>query len=149
MTWEARPPHFFPSSPRPSKNKLGRQPLEEMHVDIFINQKRGDQSPRTFSLGTAASPNSPKSNSSTCHTASLWKTCSPPPSLCNAASALHPFPGPAWSATHPGPLKSFLLLLAQSRRPHDYNRRVSRLDHGLANGIPESLLEVEVVLLTP
>lgn len=41
---EGGPPSLLPSSLQPNKQKLRRQPLEEMHVDVFINQLGGDQS---------------------------------------------------------------------------------------------------------
>lgn len=84
------------SSPQPNKQKRRRQPLEEMHVDIYIHRKGGDQSPGTLSEGTSASPSS---NSSTSHTqCPLRRLASHPPH----GSAMSP-PLSALSLESPGP----------------------------------------------
>lgn len=122
--------HFPPLLPTAQPTEAKEAALEERHINVFINQRGGDQSPVTFSRGTSGLPNSLSSNSwaspPQCHSGQLG----PHPS---ALSAPPPAPPPALSLggpAHPG------------CTPLD-EQKVHRLDQGLVSGVPQSLLERE------
>lgn len=128
------------SSPRPNKQKLRRQPLEEMHVDIFINPVVGDRSPGTSSEGTAGPSDNSSSHSRASHAQGSSRRPAPYPPYPSATPIpLHPqlFPGEPQPWLHVlGPRRASLCSLAQSRLGHGHEQKVQRLDQGLANGVP-------------
>lgn len=132
----------FSSPPQPNKQKLRTKPLEEMHADIFINQKGGDRSARTFSDGTSGSPNS--SNSRGSHTQCYFgRLASRLPYLSAAPTPSCPQPFPWGSPAlpkHPWPPKpsfsswlSLCCIMTISRKWAS--------DYGLANRLPQRLRE--------
>lgn len=136
------PPH---SSPQPDKQKLGRQPLEETHVDIFINQAGGDPSPGTFSEGTSGSPTAPEAIPGLPTLSAGPEGLLPtlpvslqPPST-HSLSLGNPNPG----RTPVGPEGPPCRLGSGWAVGHGYEQKVQRLDQELARGVPQSLPEGE------